>query len=235
MHRLAVSLILGIAAAGCGSELQGDATNHDAPPFPTADAGVDAAGCGSEELCNGRDDDCDAEIDEGSQCLHEVECVVFDDGFANPSAPADAIYTPGAGQLCRPEVQGQTCRRWFGRCRAVASSDGHAHAVAFRVFDDNYTNVAGPSEAIYVRGPGQVCIPGGAEGVCRTWFGRAESDVVNGHKHNVECQLFEGDYASETSLSDAITTPGPEQMCQRGGECRRWFGRCRTVDTVAVP
>ena len=41
------------------------------------------------------------------------------------------------------------------------------------LFNDGYTDMVGPTEAIYYRGPNQVCMPDGtATGTCRRWVGR---------------------------------------------------------------
>lgn len=44
------------------------------------------------------------------------------------------------------------------------------------VFNDGYSDMAGPSEAVYFRGPRQACIGDGSPGgLCRKWFGRCRT------------------------------------------------------------
>jgi hypothetical protein len=107
--------------------------------------------------------------------FEDVECFVFDDGYSNLAGPADAIYFGGLLQLqaCIPGGQFGICRRWFGRCRTKITN----RPVSFDVFDDGYSNLAGPADAIYfgVSGGGPApCIPGG-QGICRRWFGRCRA------------------------------------------------------------
>jgi hypothetical protein len=181
------------------------------------------------EICDGRDNNCDGRTDE-IDCQHEVWCTVFNDGYSSQTGTSDAIFVAAAEQACVPGGASGVCRRWFGRCRAIGAADGHAHDVSFHVFDDGYTNLAGPFDAIYFPGAGQACIPGGASGVCRRWFGRGVTTTVQGHSHSVWCSAFNDGYASPTGLSDAIFWNG-SSLCVPGGasgDCRRWFGRCVT-------
>ena len=53
----------------------------------------------------------------------QVSCIVFDDGYANPSTASGAIYIPhpipSPGSACIPDnTSSGLCRRWFGRCVA---------------------------------------------------------------------------------------------------------------------
>lgn len=237
MVRLSLLIWVALGLAGCASELDRDQDQGgaDAAPFPRVDAGG-GDGDGDQtaaERCNGVDDDGDGAADEELDCEHDVVCAVFDDGYANMSEPFDAVYSPGADQACVPGGATGECRRWFGRCLALAAgADGHEHPVVFHVFDDGYANLAGPVDAINIAGPNSVCL---ADGTCRRWFGRAETEVVSGHKHRVDCTVFNDGYAEQTGPSDAIVATAAESMCNPGSECRRWFGRCRTVETIAVP
>jgi hypothetical protein len=44
------------------------------------------------------------------------------------------------------------------------------------VFNDGYSDMAGPSDAVFFRGPRQACIPdGSSSGACRKWFGRCRT------------------------------------------------------------
>lgn len=182
------------------------------------------------EVCNLGDDDCDGATDEGG-CDHGVVCNVFNDGYASIAGPMDAIYGAGAESICVPGGATGECRRWFGRCTAqAAAADGHVHAVSFTVFNDGYSSETAPSDAIFFPGPEQACVPGGASGECRRWFGRGRTDVVNGHYHDVVCSVFDDGYSNLAGPSDAILWNG--SMCipdAASGTCRRWFGRCTTT------
>lgn len=166
-------------------------------------------------------------------------CYVFDDGYSNIEGPSDAIFISGrstnneAGKACIPGGQFGHCHKWFGRCFTTDESRN----VYFNVFDDGYTNVAGPTDAIFIsKTSGQACIPDGTTtGSCRKWFGRA----VSNDGRTVACAVFDDGYANITGLSDAIfipsPIPGPGQACVPNvgnGNCHRWFGRCNTQSLV---
>lgn len=232
MPRLPLLLCAALMVAACtSSSIEGEGGDAGTPPFPRVDArpGGDPT---AAERCNGADDDGDGTADEELDCKHDVVCAVFDDGYANVTEPFDAIYSPGADQACVPGGATGQCGRWFGRCTALAAEDGHEHPVVFHIFDDGYANVAGPVDAVRIAGANSVCLE---DGTCRRWFGRAETEVVDGHKHRVDCTVFNDAYSEETGATDAIVATGAESMCNPGSECRRWFGRCRTVETIAVP
>jgi len=95
-----------------------------------------------------------------------------DERAASVVGPSDAVYIPKMGnQACIPDETGTgACRRWFGQ---GTSSDGRI--VTCSIFDDGSSNVAGPSDAIFIPRPipppGTACIPGGPAGICRRWFG----------------------------------------------------------------
>lgn len=87
----------------------------------------------------------------------------FNDGYTNPSAPADAVFIDGIGRACTPGGPTGICHKWFG-------PDGAARA-RFYLFSDGYTAMIGPTDAIYSHGD-RLCMPGGLDGICRKWFGR---------------------------------------------------------------
>lgn len=97
---------------------------------------------------------------------------VFNDGNANRSRPADAVYVPATNRACIPDgTPTGTCRRWFG-----LPTLQNGRAVECVLFNDGYTNVTGPTRAIYFRSNGQVCLPDGTPtGTCRKWFGRCRA------------------------------------------------------------
>jgi len=94
---------------------------------------------------------------------------VFNNGNANLSRPADAVYSPGTNSACIPDgTPTGTCRRWFG-----LPTLENGRAVECVLFNDGYTKVTGPTQAIYFHSNGQVCLPDGTPtGTCRKWFGR---------------------------------------------------------------
>src|SRR6202040_3083884 len=72
-------------------------------------------------------------------------------------------------------------------------------AVVCSVFDDGYTNMEGPSDAIFISGrttnneKGKACIPGGQFGHCHKWFGRCHTVATN---VPVFFQVFDDGYAN---------------------------------------
>lgn len=181
------------------------------------------------EICNGIDDDCNGKIDE-LDCSHKVECRIFDDGYASLSGLGDAIFVNATGASCIPDATTGTCRRWMGRCHAKAAADGHEHEVTFAVFEDGYASITAGSDAVLVDATHRACVSGGPTGECRKWFGRAHTNVVQGHSHSVECFVFDDGYASIFGPTDAVYFNGTT-LCAPGGAtgtCRKWFGRCVT-------
>ncbi len=97
----------------------------------------------------------------------DVSFAVFNDGNAAQTAPTDGVFTAGPNTACIADgTPSGTCRRWFG---AAVTPDGR-RASCF-LFNDGGTDRIGPTEAIFFKGPGQVCMPDGAGGACRKWFG----------------------------------------------------------------
>jgi hypothetical protein len=180
------------------------------------------------ELCNGRDDNCDGRVDE-IDCTHQVQCEVFNDGYASPTAPSDAVFVSAGSSACVPGGSSGTCRKWIGRCTALPAADGHTHQVTFSVFDDGLANLTPPSDAVYVPAARQACVPGGSAGVCHRWFGHGVTDLVQGHTHAVRCAVFDSGYTNMTGLADAVYWNGTQLCIPDGtstGSCRQWFGRC---------
>jgi hypothetical protein len=108
-----------------------------------------------------------------------------------------------------------------------------SEAVVCSVFDDGYSNLQGPTDAIFISGrtvnneQGKACMPGGQFGICHKWFGRCHT--VNSNVP-VNFAVFNDGYASQTQVSDAVYIPKDgNQACipdqTSTGTCRRWFGR----------
>jgi hypothetical protein len=163
-----------------------------------------------------------------------VVCSVFDDGYTNIEGPSDAIFISGRttnneqGKACIPGGTFGHCHKWFGRCHTVNTNV----PVKFSVFNDGYTSLVPPVDAVYIpRAGNQACEPDAtATGTCRRWFGRG---VANDGRQ-VFCIAFDDGFANPTNLSDAIyiptPIPGPGEACVPDptptGVCRRWWGRC---------
>lgn len=101
------------------------------------------------------------------------------------------------------------------------------------VFDDGYTNVEGPSQAIYISGHarpderGEACIPDGEFGRCHKWFGRCTTTKTS---QPVYFYVFDDGGKNMSGPSDAIYVPREgNQACvpdgSPSGTCRRWFGQ----------
>jgi hypothetical protein len=163
-----------------------------------------------------------------------VVCSVFDDGYSNMEGPSDAIFISGRttnneqGKACIPGGTFGHCHKWFGRCHTVNTNV----PVNFSVFNDGYSNLVPPVDAVYIpRAGNQACEPDAtATGTCRRWFGRG---LANDGRQ-VFCIAFDDGYANPTNLSDAIyipsPIPSPGEACvpdpTATGVCRRWWGRC---------
>jgi hypothetical protein len=154
-----------------------------------------------------------------------VLCHVFDDGYSNLVGPSDAVFINGQHQACIPGGASGICRKWFGRCTTAASN----RAVTMNVMDDDYAHLVGPTDAVFINGQNQACIPGGASGICRKWFGRGQTN----DGHGVMCSVFDDDYLNQSLTSDAIYIDGGERSCipsgTSPGTCARWWGRCTTA------
>ena len=108
--------------------------------------------------------------------------------------------------------------------------------IACNVFDDGYSNLSPPSEAIYFAGNGAACTPDGtSRGLCRRWFGRCVSSTDN---VAVNFRTFNDGDRNATTLSDAVYNRAPNVSCipdgTSTGQCRRWFGMPSTADGRAV-
>lgn len=107
----------------------------------------------------------------GESNPRSVNFKAFNDGDSNQTARIDAVYNNAPNVSCIPDgTPTGNCRRWFG---LAETTDGQK-AQCF-LFDDGYTNMIGPTNAIYYRSPRTVCMPdGSATDACRKWFGRCE-------------------------------------------------------------
>lgn len=102
------------------------------------------------------------------------------------------------------------------------------------VFNDGYTSIAGPADAVYIRGGSQACIPDGtATGTCRKWFGRCFVSSSSGLSSSpVYFRVFGDGYSDQSIEADAVYMNSPALACipdgTPTGACRKWFGRAFT-------
>jgi hypothetical protein len=173
-----------------------------------------------------------------------VLCSEFDSGAADAARSADATIVDAgrpdggrrdggtdAGSACVPATE--TCNLDDDDCDGTIDEGGCEHEVVCNVFNDGYSDIAGPMDAVYAAAAESVCVPGGATGECRRWFGRCEAlgAATDGHTHAVSFTVFNDGYSDETMPSDAVYFARSEEACVPGGsagECRKWFGRGRT-------
>jgi len=171
-----------------------------------------------------------------SQPPEPVACSISDDGPSNQLGPSEGIFISGhkdlAGKACIPGGEFGLCRRWFGQC----ATERTKQPVHFFLFDDTYTNRAGPTDFIYVNkdisgGENNVCMPDATPlGTCRKWFGTGFTDDAR----FVSCSLWD-DSNNVAGPSDALFFPRPipdgGSVCMPSRTpnptCSRWFGRCQ--------
>lgn len=159
----------------------------------------------------------------------DVECFVFNDGYADRAGPSDAIYFNGPRRACIVDGAGRlACRKWFGQCR----TRGENKPVLFETFDDGHTNASAPADAVYIRGPRQACVSNGtSDGECHKWFGEPAVVGPETGSGRVTCLLFENGYTYPTLPSRSFYYPSRDSVCLPNGTSdglrRKWFGRCR--------
>ena len=100
-----------------------------------------------------------------------VNFTVFDDGPTRRTAPSDAVTIRRPATACTPGGTGTAnCRKWVGLPATASGKPAKCY-----LFDDGYARVVGPTDAIYAKGPNQMCMPDGSPaGTCRRWFGRCQ-------------------------------------------------------------
>lgn len=156
--------------------------------------------------------------------VEDVECFVFDSGYANIAGPSNAIFFRGPNAACIGDgTAAGTCRRWFGRCRTKSKQV----PVTFEAFENGHGNPTAGQDAVYIRGPESACVPDGSStGACRRWFG--EPKAADGRP--VVCKAFDDGFANQTAEARAFFYRGENSVCVPGGsagECRKWFGLCQ--------
>ena len=122
--------------------------------------------------------------------------------------------------------------------------------VECNVFDDAYTNLQGPSDAIFISGRieknwlgnaviyelGEACIPGTQFGFCHKWFGRCKTAMTH---QPVRFFVLDNRGRNVGGSSDAIyIPPDGDQACipdgTASGTCAAWFGHGVTDDGRSV-
>jgi hypothetical protein len=155
-----------------------------------------------------------------------IECRVFNDGYTNMTGPSGAVFINGANQACIPDgTASGTCRKWFGRCSTVTTNA----PLVFNAFNDGYTSLVGTTDAVFINGQQQACIPDGtAAGTCRKWFGRGQTN----DGRSVVCTVFDDGNTNRSIGSDAVFINPSRQSCipdgTSQGRCSRWWGLCST-------
>ncbi|MET0343394.1 MAG: hypothetical protein ABW252_20455 [Polyangiales bacterium] len=127
------------------------------------------------------------------------------------------------------------CAALIGALCSIGAT-ARAEGVQCYVYDDGYTNLAGPSDAVYFNGPWSACIPDGtASGTCRKWFGMCTTTITH---QRVLFRTFNDGYTSQSIAHDSVYVPSTNQACipdgTGTGTCRRWFGRATTTDGQPV-
>jgi len=100
---------------------------------------------------------------------HPVQFQLFDNDYSNITPPVDFVRINSACQACAPDG---SCRLWFGRANA-AEVAGHSHAVLCNLFNNDYSEFLGPTDAMAWSCLRHQFLPGGgATADYRTWWGR---------------------------------------------------------------
>ncbi|MDI1476283.1 hypothetical protein [Polyangium sp. y55x31] len=174
---------------------------------------------------------------------------------ANGSCPAGT--TCGGGGVyaqcgCTPQCSGKSCGAPdgcggictsgscpYGQACGTAGVPGQCstlpigQGVECFVFNDGYTNMAGPSQAVYLTDTGQACIPDGTPGgTCRKWFGRCRT--TDPSHTPVLFSVFNAGKVDMVGPSDAVYSRSTRQACipdgTSTGACRQLFGVAKLPD-----
>lgn len=160
---------------------------------------------------------------------------------APPWTPA-AGTTPTPNPDAIPELQAlfhsaEDVIDMWASDETAAANIPNPETVQCSVFDDGYTNMAGPGNVMILNNNLQACIPNANGFDCRKWFGRCTTSISN---TPVTFSTFDDGYANQTAGSDAIfvqSVNGASASCVPGGPngvCHKWFGRGMTQDGKKV-
>lgn len=174
---------------------------------------------------------------------------------SNGSCPAGTICGGGGVPnvcACAPQCSGKACGApdgCGGTCTSGSCPAGQAcgaggvpgqcatvpigRGVECFVFNDGYTNMAGPTWALYFSNDGKVCMPDGTSvGTCRKWFGRCRT--TDPSHTPVLFSVFNDGKANMAGPSDAVFSPLAFKACipdgTPSGTCRKWFGAAKLPD-----
>ncbi|MBX3216832.1 MAG: hypothetical protein KF850_32660 [Labilithrix sp.] len=247
-HVTTFTLVFSAIAIGCAvsAEDQGDEPlgalaqalpRADAAPYdPTDHCRADCAGkaCGARDGCFG--------VCETGSCPAGTVC-----GGAGErgvcACPADCAGKPcgapdGCGGICTAGTCASGAACGGGGTPGVCAPLQQGQGVECFVFNDGYTAMAGPSEAIYFNYKGEACIPDATPGgLCRRWFGRCRTTDPS----HTPVEFAVGDTSGWHAWADAVFShhepvPGTKYetatMCIPGGPhgfCSRYFGGARTI------
>src|SRR5581483_986298 len=149
-------------------------------------------------------------------------------------------YTVTVAGACDPDGSVAVAPEDITSCTITAILN--KESVLCFVFDDDYSNIEGPSDAIYISGrPGDLdmaCIPdsAGGHGSCHKWFGRCYTAVTH---EQVYFSVFDDGYGNPVPPFDALFVPEvDEQVCGPNalteGLCRKWFGKASSSDGRSI-
>ncbi|KYF69972.1 hypothetical protein BE11_40480 [Sorangium cellulosum] len=199
------------------------------PPPPPCTPSCAGKACGAPNGCGGK-------CSSGS-CPAGTTCggggVAYQCG-CTPQCSGKACGAPdGCGGICTGGAcpAGEACGAAGvpGQCATLAVGQG----VECFVFNDGYTDMAGPTQALYISEAGQACMPDGTPGgTCRKWFGACRT--IDPSHTPVLFWVFNDGGADMAGPSDAVFAPGGNKACVPGngaaGICRRWFGEATLPD-----
>ncbi|MDI1442523.1 hypothetical protein [Polyangium sp. 6x1] len=246
----AALVAVGLVAAACGvapeDEVPEDALSEaddsysdlaicntceppDDPP-PVCTPSCTGKSCGASNGCGGK-------CGSGS-CPAGTTCggggVAYQCGCTAQCSGKACGAPDGCGGICTggacPYGQGCGAAGVPGQCATLPIGQG----VECFVFNDGYTNMAGPTQALSFRDEeGLVCMPDGTPGgTCRKWFGRCQT--TDPSHTPVLFSVFNDGRADMSGPSDAVYVPSHHQACvpdgTPGGFCRKWFGAAKLPD-----
>ncbi|MDI3282207.1 hypothetical protein [Polyangium sp. 15x6] len=199
-------------------------------PPPTCTISCAGKPCGAANGCGGK-------CGTGS-CPAGTTCGgggVYAQCGCTPQCSGKACGAPdGCGGACTvgtcPYGQGCGAAGVPGQCWTLPVGQG----VECFVFNDGYTNVAGPTQALTFKDDeGLVCMPDGTPGgTCRKWFGRCRT--TDPSHTPVLFSVFNDGRADMSGPSDAVYVPSHHRACvpdgSPGGFCREWFGAAKLPD-----
>jgi cell division septum initiation protein DivIVA len=169
------------------------------------------------------------------KCMADSTCVAWTFNSGDDSMGNDSIR----------ECWGSSTRPLWPRKQGSGFQSGgiapRPGGVDCSVFDDGYTNMAGPIDAIFFNANYQACIAGSRGPVCRKWFGRCTTtdaaavavkfkvfDPGRNKDNPYSTDLDLGSYTNMVGPSDAVSFRNAQAMVcadfQGQVSCREWFG-----------